>query len=198
MAQELKTVTVNLKTLDQDIPDPIVASAADAAGRTFSVLFTQEAEAQFSDLTKVYLSWKHERLNIKGYNVFSQVSEDPMIWSIKWPQTMLQEGDVLCCIELVDDVSIVASTNFKVHVLYDPNDGETYVYSDDFSLFQEAVINLTTLSSQMTDQMEQQKKDFELMQTTVDHLETTVESLKEKIDDVAIDAQLYMHEIQER
>jgi hypothetical protein len=195
MAQELKTVTVNLKTLDQDIPDPIVASAADAAGRTFSVLFTQEAEAQFSDLTKVYLSWKHERLNIKGYNVFSQVSEDPMIWSIKWPQTMLQEGDVLCCIELVDDVSIVASTNFKVHVLYDPNDGETYVYSDDFSLFQEAVINLTTLSSQMTDQMEQQKKDFELMQTTVDHLETTVESLKEKIDDVAIDAQLYMHEI---
>ena len=195
MAQELKTVTVNLKTLDQDIPDPIIASAADAAGRTFSVLFTQEAEAQFSDLTKVYLSWKHERLNIKGYNVFSQVSEDPMIWSIKWPQTMLQEGDVLCCIELVDDVSIVASTNFKVHVLYDPNDGETYVYSDDFSLFQKAVINLTTLSSQMTDQMEQQKKDFELMQTTVDHLETTVESLKEKIDDVAIDAQLYMHEI---
>ena len=35
MSQELKAVTVNLKSLDQDIQDPIVAGGADANGRTF-------------------------------------------------------------------------------------------------------------------------------------------------------------------
>ena len=39
MSQELKTVTVNLKSLDQDIQDPIVASGADANGRTFRIIF---------------------------------------------------------------------------------------------------------------------------------------------------------------
>ena len=48
MSQELKTVTVNLKSLDQDIKDPIVAGGADANGRTFRIMFDQEAAAQIT------------------------------------------------------------------------------------------------------------------------------------------------------
>lgn len=42
MSQELKTVTVNLKSLDQDIKDPIVAGGADANGRTFRIILTKK------------------------------------------------------------------------------------------------------------------------------------------------------------
>ena len=163
MSQELRAFTVNLKSMDQDIPDPIVAGAGDANGRTFRVVFDQEAEAQLTPETKIYLSWFHKQKKIKGYNVFTQTSDDPVIWEIKWPQTMLHEGDVLCCIEMVDSVSIVQSTTFLVHVLTDPNDGSGFVVSDDFSEFQNAVIQLNCIADQMKDQMLQQKLEFEDM-----------------------------------
>ena len=77
---------------------------------------------------------------------------------------MLHEGDVLACIELVDDISISTTVNFMIHVLADPNDGSHYVATDDFSEFQQAVISLTCLADQMKDQMVAQKIEFEDMQ----------------------------------
>lgn len=160
MPTELKAFTVNMKSMDQDIDDPIIAGAGDANGRTFRIIFTQEAAAQFTEYSKVYLSWKHKQERIEGLNVFKQVNDDPMIWEIHWPQTMLREGDVLCCIKLVDDVSIVQSTNFIVHVLSDPTSGENFVTSDDYSIFQTAIINLNYISQKMVHQMEDQEKEF--------------------------------------
>ena len=49
MPTELKAFTVNMKSMDQDIDDPIIAGAGDANGRTFRVIFTQEAAAQFTE-----------------------------------------------------------------------------------------------------------------------------------------------------
>lgn len=160
MPIELKAFTVNMKSMDQDIDDPIIAGAGDANGRTFRVIFTQEAAAQFTEYSKVYLSWKHKQAKIEGLNVFTHVKDDPMIWEIHWPQTMSREGDVLCCIKLVDDVSIVQSTNFIVHVLSDPTSGENFVTSDDYSIFQTAIINLNYISQKMVHQMEDQEKEF--------------------------------------
>ncbi len=160
MPIELKAFTVNMKSLDQDIDDPIIAGAGDANGRTFRVIFTQEAAAQFTEYSKVYLSWKHKQERIEGLNIFTQVNDDPMIWEIHWPQSMLHEGDVLCCIKLVDDISIVQSTNFIVHVLSDPTSGENFVTSDDYSIFQTAIINMNYISQKMVNQMEDQEKEF--------------------------------------
>lgn len=160
MPIELKAFTVNMKSMDQDIDDPIIAGAGDANGRTFRVIFTQEAAAQFTEYSKVYLSWKHKQAKIEGLNVFTHVKDDPMIWEIHWPQTMLREGDVLCCIKLVDDVSIVQSTNFIVHVLSDPTSGENFVTSDDYSIFQTAIINMNYISQKMVNQMQDQEKEF--------------------------------------
>ena len=160
MPLELKAFTVNMKSLDQDIDDPIIAGAGDANGRTFRVIFTQEAAAQFTEYSKVYLAWKHKQERIEGLNIFTQVNDDPMIWEIHWPQSMLHEGDVLCCIKLVDDISIVQSTNFIVHVLSDPTSGENFVTSDDYSIFQTAIINMNYISQKMVNQMEDQEKEF--------------------------------------
>ena len=160
MPIELKAFTVNMKSMDQDIDDPIIAGAGDANGRTFRVIFTQEAAAQFTEYSKVYLSWKHKQAKIEGLNVFTHVKDDPMIWKVHWPQTMLRRGHVLCCIKLVVDVSIVQSTKFIVHVLSDPTSGENFVTSDDYSIFQTAIINLNYISQKMVHQMEDQEKEF--------------------------------------
>lgn len=204
MSQELRAFTVNLKSMDQDIPDPIVAGAGDANGRTFRIIFDQEAEAQLTPETKIYLSWFHKQKKIKGYNVFTQTSDDPVMWEIKWPQTMLHEGDVLCCIEMVDSVSIVQSTTFLVHVLTDPNDGSGFVVSDDFSEFQNAVIQLNCIADQMKDQMLQQKLEFEDMalqfgeikeKADAAYLNSTdavnrVSALEEKVDNMTLTADI--------
>lgn len=185
MAQELRTFTVNMKSFDQDIPDPIVAGGADADGRTFRLVFSQEAEAQLTDSSKVYLSWYHQKLKIKGYNIFDLKSEtDPIIWEIKWPQKMLREGDVLCCVELVDDVSIVQSQNFIVHVISDPNDGSEYAASDDFSVFQQAVINLNSVIEKAEAQMSEQKEKFAEMESSFNEAKERAEEALEKAQEV--------------
>lgn len=201
MGQELKAVTVNLKSLDQDIQDPIVAGGADANGRTFRIIFDQEAAAQCVADTKVYLSWRHVQLNIKGYNVFTKTHEDPIVWEIKWPQAMLHEGDVLCCVELVDSVSIASSTDFLVHVLSDPNDGSAFVVSDDFSAFQNAVIHLTSIGDKMEKQMEEQRKEFKewtketekIKKVAADAYDKAV-SVENKIDQITINAGVKIQE----
>ena len=160
MTQNLKTFVVNMKSLDQDIDDPIVG-AGDANGRTFRIIFTQEAAAQFTPETKVYLKWQHKQLNIRGYNVFTELEEATVpTWEIHYPKAMLHTGDVLCRIEIVDEISIAPSTNFIVHVLSDPTSGENFVTSDDYSIFQTAIINLNYISQKMVHQMEDQEKEF--------------------------------------
>ena len=201
MSQELKTFTVNLKSLDQDIRDPIVASSADAYGRTFRIIFDQEAAAQCVADTKVYLSWRHVQLDIKGYNVFTKVQDDPIVWEIVYPQAMLHEGDVLCCIELVDSVSIASSTNFTVHVLSDPNDGSAFVVSDDFSAFQNAVIHLTSLGDKMKTQMEEQRKEFEEWTKSTEEIKkiatdayNKATAVENKLDQITISAEVKIQE----
>lgn len=201
MSQELKTFTVNLKSLDQDIRDPIVAGSADAYGRTFRIIFDQEAAAQCVADTKVYLSWRHVQLDIKGYNVFTKVQDDPIVWEIVYPQAMLHEGDVLCCIELVDSVSIASSTNFTVHVLSDPNDGSAFVVSDDFSAFQNAVIHLTSLGDKMKTQMEEQRKEFEEWTKSTEEIKkiatdayNKATAVENKLDQITISAEVKIQE----
>lgn len=169
MANELKATVINMKSLSQNIPDPVVIGAGDANGRTLRIIFTQEAAAQMTPDTKVYLSWHHQEVDIKGYNVFTKFENEdddelPFYWEITYPKSMLYEGNVLACIQIVDNVSIATSTNFTIHVLIDPNDGTRYTATDDFSEFQKAVINMATLSDEMKRQMANQKIEFEDMQ----------------------------------
>lgn len=76
MTNELKATIINMKSLSQDIEDPIIVGAGDAAGRSLRIIFTQEAAAQFTPNTKVYLSWKHQEKNIVGYNVFTEILDE--------------------------------------------------------------------------------------------------------------------------
>lgn len=183
MAIELRAKVINMKTLNQDIEEPVVIGEGDADGRRLRIIFTQEAAAQFTPNTKVYLSWKHQELNIKGYNVFTEIKNPddkkfPPTWEITYPKSMLHEGHVLANIQLVDDISISTSTNFLIHVLINPDDGSDFVDSDDYSAFQEAVITLTNLAGDVEAQMDEYETEFENMQLLLEETKTTADDAK--------------------
>lgn len=189
MARELKATVVNMKDLSQNINDPIVVGAGDASGRVLRIIFTQEAAAQFTPSSKVYLSWKHQELDIKGYNVFTEIKNEddedwPPTWEIRYPQTMLHEGNVLACIQLVDDISIATSTNFMIHILADPNENTDYTATDDYSDFKKMIISISCLEQQMKDQMEAQKIEFEDMQLEF----YRIESIAQNAEQIATEA----------
>lgn len=91
---------------------------------------------------------------------------------------MLYEGNVLACIQIVDEISISTSVNFIIHVLIDPNDGSTFEATDDFTEFQNAVISLATVEDQAEQQMQEQKTEFENMQLLFEEVVTTAEEAK--------------------
>lgn len=149
MTVEFKGTVINMKTLSQDIIDPILIGGAEANGRWLTIIFTQEAAAQFSDHTGVYLSWRHIQKKVKGYNAFTEVpredtdlltaEEQPPVWQIYYPKEMLHEGDVIATIELVDDISVSASQTFSIHIAMDPWEGTDWIEQDDLSEFKTAV-----------------------------------------------------------
>ena len=184
VANELKATVINMKTLSQDITDPVVVGAGEAAGRALRIIFTQEAAARFTPNTKVYLSWYHQEKNIKGYNVFTEITNEddedfPPTWEIKYPKSMLYEGNVLACIQIVDEVSISTSVNFTIHVLIDPNDGSDFEETDDFTEFQKAVVSLATLEDQVKDEMQAQRDEFADMQLAFEDIRQTANEAKD-------------------
>ena len=137
--QELRTYTINLKSFDQDIPDFIVGSAGDAYGRTLRVIMTQEAKAQITSNTKLYLTWHHQELDLYGLNYFTVVNDNPFIWELKYPLSMCLAGTVTAALKFVDDISIVQSQDFTIQMYPTPDSDQAFQASDDFTVFQEAV-----------------------------------------------------------
>lgn len=133
MTVQLKGTIIDMKTLSQEISDLIHIGAGEAEGRYLSIIFTQEAAAQFSDSTIVYLSWRHIEKNVKGYNAFTEIErkdtedllaeEQPPMWTIRYPKEMLHEGHVMAAIELVDDISVAVSRTFEIDIAGDPWEG---------------------------------------------------------------------------
>lgn len=91
---------------------------------------------------------------------------------------MLHNGNVLACIEIVDDISIAVSTNFMIHVFIDPNDGSNFEETDDFTEFQKAVIKLATVETQAQEQIENQKTEFEKIQLIFAEMQQDVTDAK--------------------
>lgn len=161
MATNLKGIVINMKSLSQHIENPIVVGGGDADGRYLTIIFTQEAAAQFSPSTKVYLSWRHIQKEIKGYNVFTEIpredtdeltaEEQPPMWYIYLPKTLLYEGDVIATIELVDEISVAASTTFTIRVLENPWAESDWIANDDLSEFKTAMLKAQTLEDRIND-----------------------------------------------
>lgn len=176
---ELKAYTLSLKSLNQEIHDPIIAGSGDVHGYTFRVIFTQTAAKQFAKNTNVYLNWHNLGNDTYGYNIFTKIKDN--IYEIHYPPALLaHEGNVLARIELVDNISIAPSTNFTIRVLKNPNDDSRFDDKDDYSIFSQAVLELNSTNEMMKQQMEDQQEEFQKMLEEFKELE---ESLKKYVDD---------------
>lgn len=175
--QELRRNVINLKSLDQFIPDTIVVGAGDANGRTLSVILTQEAAARFTPSTRLYLSWKHNDTLVEGLDVFKKVQNEPAIWEIKFPQEMLDEGSVLACLKVIDEISIDCSTNFLINILSDPNSSKVLEDSPNYTLFKQAALNLNNLQEQGEEQLKTQQQKFEETLAWVFELEEKLQNI---------------------
>lgn len=139
---QVKDIVFKIKSLQQKIRSVTVGAGA-ANSPYIYVIFDKEAAAQFAQGTKVYLSWKNLESNVRGYNVLTQIAKKPNTWRLTLPQSLLTEGNVLARFELVDDTSIAPSQNFEITVLGNPLEGSDWIQSDDFSAFQESLVNMT-------------------------------------------------------
>lgn len=177
--EELKRFTINLKSLNQNIPDTIIVGSGEANGRTLSVILTQEAAARMTPQTHLYLSWKHLGTMIEGLDVFTKVNDNPQTWEIHYPQAMLYEGHVLACLKIIDEISISASTNFSITVLSDPNKAEDFEDNENYNIFKQAAIELSNTNLTMQKQMKEYHQEFE-------KAVSWLKSLEDQLDQIVI------------
>lgn len=154
---QVKDIVFKIKSLQQKIRSVTIGAGA-ANSPYIYVIFDKEAAAQFSKSTKVYLAWRNLESGVRGYNVLTQVAKRPNTWRITLPQSLLSEGNVLARFELVDDKSIAPSQNFEIVVLGNPTDGEDWIKSDDFSAFQESIIEMTSQVDKTRELLEETKE----------------------------------------
>jgi hypothetical protein len=150
---------VEIKTLNQDMPDSLVACAGETNGRNVRVIVSQEAAARMTPLTKLYLKWAHRDTGVEGYNVFTKVNDN--VYDIVLSKDMLVAGTVLCRIEFVDEVSISATKDFTIDVEVNPHDGEKFVPLDDFTEFQQACVDLATVGDALTAKVDSWREEID-------------------------------------
>lgn len=160
MSSELNVYTISLQRLDQKIETLIVTGEGGVRGAKLRVVISQKAAERLTPSTRLYLNWNHGQTKIKGYSVFTKMQDNPAVFDLIYPSSMLVEGQVQCRLELVDDISISPGVDFFIHVLQTPSDGSSFIESDDYSDFQSAVVEINSLSDSIKNELDYQQKRF--------------------------------------
>lgn len=187
----LRPNVIVLKSLDQDISDPIIAGAGEAGGNKLIVVFTQEAAARFTPETKVYLNWRHQDLdNVCGFDMFQeQETEEGIsvkcgtphcIWSIGWPRNMKHEGTVEASIVLLDAVSKDETVHFNINVLSDLNGSEGQMDEEEFSIFEQALLDMNKSLVEVRELLDEAQGVFDNILDLQEQLENELQEVKDE------------------
>ena len=167
---------IDIKTLDQYIPDQVYTGEGEINGRVLTVIFENEASKQFSEDMEVYLSWKHRNIpNKYGYDVFTKVDDKPLTYQLYYSPSMLHKGVVLARIELVDKISVTPSRNFLINILSNPAmSDEELEESTEFSILQKNIAETRKMLEEAND----------LAEETQDLVEDLHEDVNNKLNEV--------------
>lgn len=139
------TQAVTLDRADGHVGD-LYANEGDANGRGIDLsLIDGKAPANTTGMA-VYLAWGHEKGG-EGLTPFSAVDAAHGRWRVLYPTAMQRQGTVLARIMIYlngNRAAISGSKNFRIFVDVDPVDGNTALSDNDFSVFQQAVVDLNT------------------------------------------------------
>ena len=98
---------------------------------------------------------------------------------------MLHEGNVVASLELVDNVSISVSKNFVIHIIKDPNDGTSFIESDDYTVFQQATLAMNNLAINVENGFETIKDEFNGMKEEFTEIKDITSMTQDMIDDLS-------------
>lgn len=136
---------VTLDCADGHVGD-LYANEGDANGRGIDLsLIDGKAPANTTGMA-VYLAWGHEKGG-EGLTPFSAVDAAHGRWRVLYPTAMQRSGTVLARIMVYlngNRAAISGSKNFRIFVDVDPVDGSAALSDNDFSVFQQAVVDLNT------------------------------------------------------
>ena len=139
------TSAVTLDCADGHVGD-LYANEGDANGRGIDLSLFDGKEPANTTGMAVYLAWGHEKGG-EGLTPFSAVDAAHGRWRVLYPTSMQRQGTVLARIMVYlngNRDAISGSKNFRIFVDVDPVDGSAALSDNDFSVFQQAVIDLNT------------------------------------------------------
>lgn len=139
------TRAVTLDCADGHVGD-MYANEGDANGRGIDLSLFDGKEPANTTGMSVYLAWGHEAGG-EGLTPFSAVDAAHGRWRVLYPTAMQRSGTVLARIMVYlngNRAAISGSKNFRIFVDVDPVDGSAALSDNDFSVFQQAVIDLNT------------------------------------------------------
>lgn len=162
---------VALDTADKPLQDVFIAQEGDAKGRGIDLTVSQDGVAADMAGMSVYLAWGHA-CGAQGLTEFEAIDASKGHFKVYYPTQMQRRGIVVARIMVYVGSSgtpITGSRDFKIHVAKNPINEDAALTSDDFSVFQQAVIdlhkaldNFGTASSNLLDD---QKAKFDAAQT---------------------------------
>ena len=139
------TRPVTLDCADGHVGD-LYANEGDANGRGIDLSLVDGKTPANTTGMAVYLAWGHENGG-EGLTPFSAVDAAHGQWRVLYPTAMQRSGTVLARIMVYlngNRAAISGSKNFRIFVDVDPVDGNTAISDNDFSVFQQAVVDLNT------------------------------------------------------
>ena len=143
-------VPVELDCADGYLAD-LGAHEGDANGRGIDLHVTLHGETVSMAGMSVYLAWRHKRLkNCQGFTAFTAVNAAEGRFKVLYPTSMQHPGDVAARVMIYltsNGTHITGSKNFTISVDGDPIDDDAALADNDFSLFQQAVVDLHTATS---------------------------------------------------
>lgn len=181
IVERVKRQAIILKSLNQIIQGFPIAGAGDVNGRILQIQFEQEAKQQLTKDSIVYLAWTHKELGIKGLNVFTK--KDDNLFEIQYPNSMLREGHVLCNIKVTDEVSMVQSLDFEIHVLSDVDDGSDFIASNDYEAFKQSIIDLTKTQNDIATLVYGYRQRFQELEDRIKDTDNNVHKLLDILTD---------------
>ena len=98
---------------------------------------------------------------------------------------MLHEGNVIACLEIVDDVSISVSKNFVIHIVQDPDDGSDFLDSNDYTVFQQAILQMNNLAADVENEFGQIKEEFNEMKDEFDEVKEAAFTAQDMVNDLS-------------
>lgn len=134
------------------------AKEGDYNGRKLVVQLTNGGLIQDQNGVALNLGWQHQKVGNKGLDPFVVVDATQGIFEIAYPAEMMQTGNVVAVIQIIENGKIVETRNFTIQVEASPIDEDAIVSENSFTVLQNALLTVNKYDGRISN-IESNKAD---------------------------------------